>query len=389
MIFVLRKYQIKKLTTFPYKRTLRRIKKIAIIAGVPFCAFALVFTLSTCTSFGRLPEGERLERIERSPNYRDGQFQNKTPVPIEEDAPKKSKLASLISFAFRDTENLAPETDLPSVKTDLHNLDRNQDILVWLGHSSLFLQIDGIRFLFDPVLIQAAPFSPFNKPFKGTDIFKPEDIPDIDYLVITHDHWDHLDYDTVKELQGRTKEIICGLGVGEHFEYWGFDTNHIVELDWTETAFLQEGFVIQCFPARHFSGRGLSGNKSLWVSYMLHTPTMNIYISGDSGYDTHFAEIGRTENIDLAIVENGQYNEDWKYIHLMPDDLVQAVKDLGAARFFTVHNSKYALSMHSWDEPLINISRAAERDNLNLITPMIGEPVFLKDAAQVFRKWWE
>ncbi|GHV38261.1 MBL fold metallo-hydrolase [Spirochaetia bacterium] len=363
------------------------VKKTTIIAVVLGSAFIFLMSFSTCTSFGRLPRGERLERIKQSDHYRDGQFQNISP-PIQE-TPKKPGMVNFFKVLFSKSKNVRPKNSLPAIKTDLSSLDRTQDILLWLGHSSVFIQIDGVRFLIDPVLVMGAPAAFINRPFKGTALYKPEDIPDIDYLVISHDHWDHLDYNTVKKLKERTGKIICGLGVGEHFEYWGFDKDRIVELEWMEKAPLENGFTIQCFPARHFSGRGLRRNRTLWVSYVLHTPTMNIFISGDGGYDTHFAEIGGQTEIDLAIIENGQYNEAWKNSHLMPDDLIQAVKDIGAQRLFTVHNSKFTLSNHSWDEPLINISRAAEQNNFNLISPMIGEPVFLKDKTQVFNKWWE
>ena len=140
-------------------------------------------------------------------------------------------------------------------------------------------------------------------------------MPDIDYLVISHDHWDHLDYNTVKKLKDRIGAVICPLGVGEHFEYWGFDKERLIELDWNEDANLVPGFMIHCLPARHFSGRRLTANQSLWASFLLEAPSQKIYIGGDGGYDTHYAEIGnRFPGIDLAILENGQYNEEWSLI---------------------------------------------------------------------------
>jgi L-ascorbate metabolism protein UlaG (beta-lactamase superfamily) len=236
----------------------------------------------------------------------------------------------------------------------------------------------------------ASPVSFFNKPFKGTDVYKPEDIPEIDYLIISHDHWDHLDYNTVMALKDRIGKVICGLGVGAHFEYWGFDKEDIIELDWNESASLNNGFKVYCLPARHFSGRGLSPNQSLWASYLIETPTQKIYIGGDSGYDTHYAEIGKQfGNIDLAILENGQYDKDWRYIHLLPENIIRAFKDLNAKKLFTVHHSKYALGNHPWDEPLKNISSFAERDSINLILPMMGEKVNLNDSIHAINKWWE
>ena len=131
-------------------------------------------------------------------------------------------------------------------------------------------------------------------------------MPDIDCLIVTHDHWDHLDYRTVMQLKERIGRVVCPLGVGEHFEYWGFNSDRIVELDWNESCGLSDGFRIHCLPARHFSGRGLQRNRSLWASFLVESPSRRVYLAGDGGYDTHFAEIGRRfAPIDLAVVENG------------------------------------------------------------------------------------
>lgn len=330
--------------------------------------------------FGRLPSGERLERIKKSPNYRDGQFQNQHPTEMM--TSDKGRLQTMLDFLFGSKDGLYPEEPVPAIKTDLRNLP-DSNLVVWFGHSSYLLQIDGKRILVDPVFEMAAPVAFVNKPFKGTDIYKPEDMPDIDYLVISHDHWDHLDYGTVTKLKDRIRKVVCPLGVGEHFEYWGFDKQSLVELDWNEDAVLDSGFTVHCLPARHFSGRGLTSNQSLWASFLLDAPSMRTYIGGDSGYDTHFAEIGKQyPNIDFAILENGQYNEDWKYIHLMPAYLGRAAKDLQARCYMTVHHSKYALARHRWDEPLQNERRAAIEDSLNLVVPQIGEVV---DFGQVIK----
>jgi L-ascorbate metabolism protein UlaG (beta-lactamase superfamily) len=363
----------------------KQVMYITLSGIAAICVATVVFFNQPM--FGRLPRGERLERMLKSPNYRNGKFQNLSPSMLM--TSEKSTLSNMFNF-LRKVEGLRPETDLPTVKTDLKQFRQNGDVMVWLGHSSLFIQTNGSRFLIDPVLVKASPVSFVNKPFKGTKIYTPDDIPDIDFLIITHDHYDHLDYKTVKRIKDRTQKVICPLGVGEHLEYWGFDKDCIIELDWNESAVLNSAMMIHCLPARHFSGRrGLSSDKTLWASFMLQTPSRSIYLSGDSGYDAHFAEIGkRFPDIDLAIMENGQYNENWRFIHMMPEDLVKAIKDLNAEKVFTVHNSMYALGKHRWYEPLDNISRAAERDSLNLITPMIGETVYLNDTMQTFRKWW-
>lgn len=348
----------------------------------------IVFIFLQQAKFGKTPSGDRLIRVQNSTHYKDGKFQNQSLTP--QLTGEKGYVGVMYDFLFGDHKRVKPVDEIPSMKTDLLTLDKSEDILVWFGHSSYFIQIDGKRILVDPVFSGAAsPVSLTTKAFKGTDRYVVDDLPNIDYLFISHDHWDHLDYETIIKLKPKVGKIICSLGVGEHFEYWGFDMNKIVEMDWDEDTALDSGFTAYCLPARHFSGRGLSPKQSLWSSFLLQTPTFKIYIGGDSGYDYHFAAIGkRFEGIDLAILENGQYGEGWKYIHMMPEQVLKASKDLKAKRLLPVHSSKFALSTHPWDEPLIRITEANKDNAQDLITPMIGETVHLKDSTQTFRQWW-
>ena len=356
-----------------------RMKMILLI----LCTLFLVLLVGACgflnqPRFGRLPQGERLRRIEHSPNYRDGAFQNQELTPIT--VSKKNRIAGFWDFLFgKKPDNLRPPTPIPAIKTDLQALESAEELLVWFGHSSYLLQTGGKRFLVDPVFYQAAPVSFINKPFPGAGIYSPGDMPDIDYLIITHDHWDHLDYKTVTELKNRIGMVICPLGVGEHFEYWGFDPNSLVELDWNEYAVLEDGFAIHCLPARHYSGRGLKANRSLWSSFLLQSPVQRIYIGGDSGYGSHFAQIGRRfPDISLAILENGQYNKEWPYIHSLPEDLSQEVKELRPKRVLTVHHSKYAMARHAWNEPLENARQLSRLDSVEVFSPIIGEVVSIR-----------
>lgn len=326
--------------------------------------------------FGRLPQGERLKRIESSRNYRDGEFRNRsvTPQLVTDD----SKLKTMFNLLFEKRDRNRPEHPIITVKSNLKKLPIDSNLIVWFGHSSYYMQLDGKRFLVDPVFYDASPVSFFNKPFDGTDIYKTEDMPQIDYLIITHDHWDHLDHQSVTKLRGRIAMVICPLGVGEHFERWGFSLEKLVELDWDEQFKLEELLTITCLPARHFSGRSFTSNKSLWASFMVETPSKRVYISGDGGYDSHFKEIAnRFPNIDLALMENGQYNLDWRYIHLMPQELPKAIKELNPKHVITGHNSKYALAKHAWDEPMSMIADVARIDSIPLLKPIIGEVTYL------------
>ncbi len=339
--------------------------------------------------FGRMPSGERLAKIQQSPNYYEGSFKNQNPTPDLTEG--VSYFAVLKEYLFSDKKRSTPLDSIPSTKTDLLHLGENEDVLVWFGHSSYFMKIDGKTILVDPVFCGAAsPVAATTRAFKGTDRYTTDDLPEIDYLFISHDHWDHLDYETVLKLKPKVKKIITGLGTGEHFEYWGFDTKTVFERDWNEEIILDSGFVVNTAPARHFSGRSFARNRALWTSFVLRTPTMKIYIGGDSGYDAHFAQIGKKFGpFDLAILENGQYDKSWKYIHMLPDQVLQAAQDLQAKRLFPVHSSKFALANHDWDTPLKTITALNTEINIPLVTPIIGEKVNLKDSTHTFKEWWK
>ncbi len=361
-----------------------------ILFLVIITAFAVVvYGFMRQPKFGSIASGERLKRIKTSPHYSNGKFQNQSYTPdLTEGA---SYFSVLKEFLFEKKARKKPSQSLPSVKINLLLLRKEEDVLIWMGHSSYFMQVDGKTMLVDPVLSGAAsPLSFTTRSFGGSDIYTTDDIPEIDFLFISHDHWDHLDYVTIKKLQSKIKTIITGLGTAAHFERWGFKKEMIIEKDWNESATLAPGFSITVTPARHFSGRSFTRNKALWVSFVLQTPTHKIYIGGDSGYDGHFKTIGETYGpFDLAILECGQYNKSWKYIHMMPEETVQAAKELGAKKLLAAHWGKFTLANHAWDESAERVYKAAQEMNMNLLTPMIGEKVNIDDSAQVFSSWWK
>jgi L-ascorbate metabolism protein UlaG (beta-lactamase superfamily) len=300
-------------------------------------------------------------------------------------------LRTVLKYVFNRSKRLKPKGLIPSVRRDLSSLARTENVLVWFGHSSYFLQVDGKRILVDPVLSgRASPVSFTTKAFAGTDPYTVADIPDIDYLFITHDHWDHLDYDTIIKMRPRVKRVICGLGVGAHFERWGYAASAIQEGDWGDSLALGDAFTAHVLPARHFSGRGIRRNLTLWASFALTTSSgYKIYLGGDSGYGPHFKEIGKKfGGFDLAVLENGQYDKSWKYVHMIPEETLQAAKDIQASLILPVHNSKFCISNHDWDAPLRTITAIAGEMRPQLITPVIGEVVQIRNSWAESSDWW-
>jgi L-ascorbate metabolism protein UlaG (beta-lactamase superfamily) len=350
--------------------------------------FFSIFWFMKQPSFGKIPSGERLTRIQQSPNYKEGKFRNIHPTPNLVEGVSYYKVMK--EFFFGKSKRSRPPAKLPSEKTDLLHLDPNSNCLVWFGHSSYFIQIDGKKILVDPVFSgHASPVKFTTKSFDGSDVYSTADIPEIDYLFISHDHWDHLDYETILNLKPKIKKIITSLGVGAHLEYWGYNTKDIIEEDWNVEINLGNGFKVHTTPARHFAGRGFKRDLSLWSSFVLETPTMRLFLGGDSGYDTHFAEIGNSYGpFDLAILECGQYNPYWKYIHMMPEEVVQAGIDLKAKRILPVHWSKFSLSLHAWDDPILRITKEATIKNMPLLHPLIGQEVNL-NSSNPLTDWWD
>jgi L-ascorbate metabolism protein UlaG (beta-lactamase superfamily) len=359
-----------------------------ILPGIIIILTIVVYAFFQQSKFGKASSGKRWERMKNSPNFKNGQFQNQNPTPALTEG--VSYTSVLKEFFFEKKKHRKPPAKLPSQKTDLFKLDPNEDVLTWFGHSSYFLQVDGKKFLVDPVLSgSASPIKFTTRAFPGSDAYSAEDIPAIDYLIITHDHWDHLDHDTVVKLKPRVQKVITGLGVGAHLEHWGFHPGMITELDWNEEVQLEPGFLINSAPSRHFSGRTFKRNTTLWSSYILTTPSNRIFIGGDSGYDDHFKSLGdKFGPFDLAILENGQYDKNWKYIHMLPEEVVMAAEDLQAKRLLPVHWSKFALGNHPWNEPIVRVTNEAIKRNMEILHPMIGEALYFNQSYKGTR-WWE
>lgn len=355
---------------------------VAVLGGIGIAAYL------QRPLFGQLPEGQRLARIERSPNYADGAFHNQVDTPMK--TTDQSEVSMWMETILGEKGHPRPAGAIPAVKTDLKALDRAQDIVVWLGHSSFFVQLGGQRFLIDPVFSDnAAPVPGAVRAFDGTSLYTAQDMPQIDALLISHDHYDHLDYPTIVALRPKVRQAIVGLGVGAHFERWGYDPGTVHEADWNEVVALTPQVQVHVTPARHFSGRTFTRDQSLWVGFALVSTQRRYFFSGDSGYGPHFDEIGqRLGPFDWVALDMGQYDPRWANVHMNPEQAAQAAEDLHAKVLMPAHAGRFSISPHDWDDPFKRITAASQRRSYALWTPEIGQPVYLDGRAQTFVPWW-
>ncbi len=338
-------------------------------------------------NFGKKPFGNHLEKIKASPFYKFGAFENRIPTQMMGEDVSMFKVS--MSF-FSKPKDVSPVSVIPSVKTDLKDYAGNEPRIIWFGHSSYLIQAGGKNILVDPVFSGfASPFSFSVKAFKGSNVYHVDDFPEIDILLLTHDHYDHLDYQTVLKLKSKTKHICTSLGVGSHLKHWGFNEKDITEFEWEQHWNSGNGIELTAETARHFSGRGFTRAKTMWASYVLKIADHKFYIGADSGYGEHFKQIGEKHGpFDIVMLEAGQYNDWWPQIHMKPEETVQASIDLNAKVLFPVHWGKFGLAFHPWNEPIQRVVKKATELNVKITTPLIGEPILL-DKEYPRANWWE
>ena len=340
------------------------------------------------TTFGAEPTGERLARILRSPHFADGSFQN--PVPT------RRLLPGSIPRALR--AGLAKKRSRPTAAVPVHRVTREQlDVpaasglrLTWMGHATVLAEIQGRRVLFDPVWGERC--SPF--PAFGPRRLHPMPIPlpelgAVDLVVVSHDHYDHLDMDAVRTLVTSGADFAVPLGVGAHLEHWGVPADRITELDWNESARVA-GLTLTATPARHYCARGLrTGTHQLWASWVVAGAEHRVFHSGDTGYFPGFAEIGAQHGpFDATMMQVGAYSEFWPEVHMTPEEGVRAHGDLGGgAVLLPIHWGTFDLAPHAWDEPIERTLAAAGPLGVRVATPRPGEP-FEPAELPDFRPWW-
>jgi len=315
-------------------------------------------------------------------------YENWVPTSMMADGKMTSEIWKWIKGGDRDK----PTDEIPVL---LLNKDCFKDApsagltIRWLGHSSALVEIGGNRILIDPVLdLYASPVHISTRRFSKAPI-RLEDLPRIDAVVLSHDHYDHLEKDTVLHLSKQGTMFFAPTGVGYWLKKWGIPTDQIRELSWWAQSTFQDLTFI-CVPARHFSGRGLfDRNETLWAGWIVRSKTKSMYYSGDTGYAEHFAAIGETYGpFDLTLIKIGAYSESWPDIHVNPEQAIKAHIDAQGKVLLPVHWATFPLALHPWDEPIIRAMKAAKQNNVRIITPKIGELVDL-DQPFANRSWWE
>lgn len=337
-------------------------------------------------ALGKLPSAVRLAELAKSPNWKNGSFANIEPTEVLR---KGASYPKMLRDMFSRPKSTSPSVALPSARADLMNLADSTPQIVWFGHSSYLISHNGFRILVDPVLFgTSAPVSFIGKPFPVTSPYAPDDMPNIDLLVISHDHYDHLDVVTLTKFRERIRRVVCPLGVSAHLTYWGFDPAIITEVDWHDRVNIADDIAITALPARHFSGRVFTRGKSLWASYALQLRQYKLFLGGDSGYDQQFKWIGANHGpFDFAFLECGQYGKDWPLIHMFPEETALAAVDLKTKQMLPVHWAKFVLANHTWFDPIDRLVVAAKDADFELITPNIGSVVEL-GSVPVINHWW-
>lgn len=361
---------------------------------------AVIMAMCSCVSrnMGAGPGKKEKEKYAGLSYYKDGKFLNAETVKFFPRSARK-KRGKLGMFRFLFASPNAPEKDLPKVLLSKKDFSEKKDSFSfrWLGHSSLIIELAGKRFMTDPVFGNAAPI-PFVVRRYTENPLKISELPPLDFVIISHDHYDHLEYDFIRKIRFEKFPIVTALGVGARLRSWGIDNGRIKELGLHES--VQIGNIkVTAVPARHFSGRSWTDRfQTLWASYVIETipekksgeEPKKIFFGGDSGYGKQFADIGKQYGpFDLVCLEIDAWNENWPYNHMFPGEMPKAMKDLKGKLFLPIHWGVFDLAMHKWDYSIGEIVMFAKKYSIHITTPLMGEKVDLTGKDLPGKEWWK
>ncbi|MDN5215095.1 MBL fold metallo-hydrolase [Fulvivirgaceae bacterium BMA12] len=363
---------------------------LVLLAAV--LAISYLLFVSYYPSFGGdVPEALQT-KYASSENYKNGAFINQKDVPEDLGFWETLKIAR--KFFFTKVPNGVPAENIAVQHLDSIQIAdyEGESRLVWFGHSAFLLQTKGKNILIDPMFGEVPAPHPMlgGKRFSKELPIEVEKLPKIDAVIISHDHYDHLDYESILKLKDKVGHFYMPLAVGVHLKAWGVEEGRITELDWWQQATLGDLEFI-CTPAQHFSGRKLNNRQStLWSSWVIRSASESIFFSGDSGYGPHFKEIGEKYGpFEFAMMECGQYNESWPDIHMFPEETVQAGVDVRAKAVMPIHWGAFKLALHSWTDPIERAKKKAEALNIPLVAPKIGQAIEINSLLKPNSLWWE
>ena len=358
---------------------------LIVIVGTAF--------LNLSPQFGGTVSKEQQAEFAQTGHYADGIFLNDEAITMEINC---HSISAMVDEMLNPDPKFVPEHNIEVqhiTNQSILDLPDSLTRITWMGHSTFLIEIGGKKVLMDPVFGQyAAPHHWLGrKRFNEEMPITIEELTHIDAVIISHDHYDHLDYPSIRDLKDKVDHFFVPLGVANHLKRWKIADENISEMDWWQEEEFQ-GLKIVLTPSRHMSGRGLMDQSAtLWGSWIIQNEDRNIYFSGDGGYGQHFKDIGEKYGpFDVGLMECGQYNELWADVHMMPEESVVAAMDVQAELIVPIHWGSFALATHSWTDPIERITKAAEEMHVPIATPQIGETIMLEDPLNAaYNRWWE
>jgi L-ascorbate metabolism protein UlaG (beta-lactamase superfamily) len=366
------------------------IRMLYLVIFIVAIVIGIVLFVTLHPTFGGNPSKDHKAHYSSYENYRNGKFRNDTPTNMNMSF---STILSLLKDSMKGNKDRSPRGPITISSVDWYKIKEGQDSLVWFGHSTFFLNLDGKKILLDPMF---GP-SPSPVPLVGSKRYSMDllniidELPAMDAMLITHDHYDHLDYPSILRLKDKVGHFFVPHGVGAHLQRWGIDSDKISEFNWWDEVKWQ-GLTLAAVPAQHFSGRGLKNrDTTLWTGWVIIGKNNRLYTSGDGGYGLHFKQIGEKYGpFDLTLIEGGQYDKRWSDIHMLPEESVQAHLDVKGNNMMLIHWGAFTLAYHGWTEPIDRALQEAKSKEVRIITPKIGEIVHLNETiSDVNSDWWK